>query len=73
MTKCDSSGDIEESVRNIDVLVVNKSLKSHLKTPKVLEYLQKEDLWILDASRILLELNSELIERPRYLTVGKGL
>jgi len=27
----------------------------------------------LDASRILLELNSDLIERPRYLTVGKGL
>jgi len=65
--------DIEESVRNIDVLVVNKSLKSHLKTPKVLEHLQKEDLWILDASRILLELNSDLIESPRYLTVGKGL
>jgi UDPglucose 6-dehydrogenase len=65
--------NLEESMSSIDVLVVNKSLKNHLKTPKVLEHLQKDDLWILDASRILLELNSDLIERPRYLTVGKGL
>ena len=64
---------LEESIRSIDVLVVNKILKNHLKTQKVLEHLQKDDLWILDASRILLELNSDLVERPRYLTVGKGL
>jgi hypothetical protein len=65
--------NLEESIRSIDVLVVNKSLKNHLKTPKLLEHLQKDDIWILDASRILLELNTDLIKSPRYLTVGKGL
>jgi UDPglucose 6-dehydrogenase len=65
--------NLEESISNIDVLVVNKILKNHLKTPKVLEQLQRYDLWILDPSRILLELNSDLIERARYLTVGKGV
>jgi hypothetical protein len=65
--------NLEESISNIDVLVVNKILKNHLKTSKVLEQLQRDDLWILDPSRILLEVNSDLIERSRYLTVGKGI
>jgi UDPglucose 6-dehydrogenase len=65
--------NLEESFSSIDVLVVNKSLKNHFKTPKVLEHLQRDDIWILDASRLLLELNSDLINSPKYLTVGKGL
>ena len=64
--------DLEESVRNIDVLNLNTILKSHLKTPKVLKYNQKDYLWILDALRILLELNSDIIRKPSNLTVGIG-
>lgn len=63
---------LEESLSDIDVLVVSKGLQSHTKGPRVLEQLKVDNLWIIDPARILLELDSNIGDRPRYLTVGKG-
>lgn len=63
---------LEESLSDIDVLVVSKGLQSHTKGPRVLEQLKVDNLWIIDPSRILIELDSNIGDRPRYLTVGKG-
>jgi UDPglucose 6-dehydrogenase len=63
---------LEESLSDIDVLVVSKGLQSHTKGPRVLEQLKVENLWIIDPARILIELDSNIGDRPRYLTVGKG-
>lgn len=63
---------LEVSLSNIDVLVVSKGLQSHTKGPRVLEQLKVDNLWIIDPARILLEFDSNIGDRPRYLTVGKG-
>lgn len=65
--------NIEDSLKEIDILVVNKRLITVLNSKVVPELLQNKDLWILDASRILLELNSDFAKSSRYLTVGKGI
>ena len=64
---------IEESIKEIDILVVSKKLTKVLDSKVVAELLQNKVLWILDASRILLELNSDFAKSNRYLTVGKGI
>lgn len=66
------AASLEESLQDIDVLVVNKKFSALMETPSVLKQLQNEDLWILDPSRILLELDIGFVRSPRYLTVGKG-
>lgn len=71
-SKIESIESIEESLKNIDVLVVSKRLAKSLNNKRVIALLQSDYLWILDPSRILHELNSSLVEKPRYLTVGKG-
>jgi UDPglucose 6-dehydrogenase len=63
---------LEVSLSDIDVLVVSKGLQSHTKGPRVLEQLKVDNLWIIDPARILLEFDSNIGDRPRYLTVGKG-
>ena len=64
--------NIEESVSDIEILVVNKKLTRVVNSKVVTKLLHNKDLWILDPSRILLELNSDFVRRARYLTVGKG-
>jgi pyridoxal biosynthesis lyase PdxS len=63
---------LEESLSDIEILVVSKALRSHTKSARVLEQLKKADLWIIDPARILIEIDSSLGDSPRYLTVGKG-
>jgi len=64
--------DVEQSLHEIDVLVVSKKLQKYLSSSSVSELLENETLWILDPSRILLELNPQLLGTSRYLTVGHG-
>ena len=64
--------NINESVSDIDILVVNKKLAKVLDSKVVSKLLQNKNLWILDPSRILLELNSDFAKSAGYLTVGKG-
>jgi len=63
---------INESVSDIDILVVNKKLAKLEDSQVVSKLLQNKDLWILDPSRILLESNSDFAKSAGYLTVGKG-
>jgi hypothetical protein len=65
--------NIEESLKEIEILVVNKKLTKVLNSKVVPELLKNEDLWILDPSRILLELNLDFAKSSRYLTVGKAI
>jgi UDPglucose 6-dehydrogenase len=65
--------NIDESLEEIDILVVSKKLTKVLNSKGVLNLLQDGEGWILDPSRILLELDSSLVDNPRYLTVGKGI
>lgn len=67
-----SMDSLEDSLSDIDVLVVSKGLRSHTKSPRVLEQLKVENLWILDPARILHAVDSNIGNHPRYLTVGKG-
>jgi UDPglucose 6-dehydrogenase len=68
-----NTNSIEESLKNIEVLVVSKKLYDQSNVNQVAQLLSDSQLWILDPSRILLELLPNLLENPRYLTVGKGL
>jgi UDPglucose 6-dehydrogenase len=65
--------NLEESLRQIDVLVVSKKLVSLSRNMEILKSLQDGNLWILDPSRILLNLSSSFVDSPKYLTVGKGI
>lgn len=65
--------NLEESLREIDVLVVSKKLISLSKNMEVLNRLQDDSFWILDPSRILFNLSSSFGESSKYLTVGKGI
>jgi UDPglucose 6-dehydrogenase len=64
---------LEVSLDEIDVLVVSKKLIDSLNDQVILRKIQSKDLWILDPSRILLELNLGFLNNPKYLTVGNGL
>jgi UDPglucose 6-dehydrogenase len=65
--------DIEESLKNINVLIVNKKLEMLVKSTNVIEKIEKQNVWILDPSRILLEFSMSFANNPQYLTVGKGI
>jgi hypothetical protein len=65
--------NLDESLRQVDVLVVSKKLKHLSKNMEILKRLQDGNLWILDPSRILLNLSSSFVDSPKYLTVGKGI
>lgn len=64
---------IEESIKNSEILVVSKKLYDQSNINQVAQLLSNSQLWILDPSRILLELLPNLLDNPRYLTVGKGI
>jgi UDPglucose 6-dehydrogenase len=64
--------NLEKSLKDIDVLVVSKKINELLNNNNVLNALQREDLWILDPARLLIGLEKNFANRPRYLTVGKG-
>jgi hypothetical protein len=64
--------NLEESLRDLDVLVVSKKLTDLLENGNILALLKREDLWILDPSRILLKLEEDIANSLRYLTIGKG-
>jgi len=64
--------NIEESLEEIEILVVNKKLTKVINSHVVSVLLKKKNLWILDPSRILLELNLDFAKNSRYLTVGRG-
>jgi UDPglucose 6-dehydrogenase len=64
--------EAQESLKEIDVLIVSKKLVKTLAKFAVRDLLRREGLWILDPSRILLELVPELLWSPTYLTVGMG-
>jgi UDPglucose 6-dehydrogenase len=61
-----------ESLEDLDILVVNKRLSKGLQDDLLSGHLEKGRLWILDPSRLLLELNRSFLGSPRYLTVGQG-
>jgi UDPglucose 6-dehydrogenase len=61
-----------ESLEDLDILVVNKRLSKGLQTDLLSGHLENGRLWILDPSRLLLELKPAFLENPRYLTVGHG-
>jgi UDPglucose 6-dehydrogenase len=61
-----------ESLEDLDILVVNKRLSKGLHIDLLSGYLEKGRLWILDPSRLLLELNPAFLGNPRYLTEGHG-
>ncbi len=61
-----------ESLEDLDILVVNKRLSKGLHGDLLSGHLENGRLWILDPSRLLLELNPAFLENPRYLTVGHG-
>ena len=63
---------IEGSLKDTDILVVSKKLRHLINGADVLSLLQQENIWVLDPSRILLELNKDIAKSPKYLTVGKG-
>jgi UDPglucose 6-dehydrogenase len=65
--------NIEESLKNINVLIVNKKLEMLVKSTNVIEKIEKQNVWILDPSRILLEFSMSFANNPQYLTVGKGI
>ena len=62
----------KESLQDIDILVVNKRLSKGLQGDLLSGLLENERLWILDPSRLLLELNPDFLGNPRYITVGHG-
>ena len=64
--------NLEKSLRDIDVLVVSKKMNELLNNDNVLKALQRDDLWILDPARVLIGLEKNFANSPRYLTVGKG-
>jgi UDPglucose 6-dehydrogenase len=61
-----------ESLEDLDILVVNKKLSKDLDSNLLFDYFEKGRLWILDPSRLLLELNPTFLGNTRYLTVGRG-
>lgn len=61
-----------ESLEDLDILVVNKRLSKGLQDDLLSGHLENGKLWILDPSRLLLELNPTFLGNPRYLTVGHG-
>ena len=63
--------NLEESLTDIDVLVVSKKINSLLNDDNSIKALLREDLWILDPARALISLEENLANNPRYLTVGK--
>jgi UDPglucose 6-dehydrogenase len=65
--------NLEESLKCIDVLVVSKKLISLSRNMEILKRLQDGNLWILDPSRILVNLSSNFAKSRKYLTVGKGI
>jgi UDPglucose 6-dehydrogenase len=64
--------NLEESLRDTDVLVVSKKMNDLMKNDNALKVLQRVDLWILDPARLLIGLEKNFANSPRYLTVGKG-
>lgn len=62
-----------ESITNINVLVVSKKLKALSNNDDVLERLLNKEMWILDPSRALANLDSRFEASPKWLTVGKGI
>jgi UDPglucose 6-dehydrogenase len=64
--------NLEKSLRDIDVLVVSKKINELLNNHNALKALLREDLWILDPARVLISLEKNFANSPRYLTVGKG-
>ncbi len=67
---CEES--IMESLRGIDILVVNKSLRTYNEIPSLMSLSEQAPFWILDPSRILLDRYPQLLNDPKYLTIGKG-
>jgi UDP-glucose 6-dehydrogenase len=63
---------IEGSLKDTDILVVSKKLRHLGNGADVLPLLQQENIWVLDPSRILIDLNKDIAKSPKYLTVGKG-
>lgn len=68
-----SIDNIEISLDQIDVLVVSKKLISPLDNDGILANILSKDIWILDPSRHLVDLKSDFLKNPKYLTVGNGI
>ena len=62
----------EESLQTIEILVVSKKVYSQSNANHIAKLLSDPNLWILDPTRMLLELLPNLLDNPKYLTVGKG-
>jgi UDP-glucose 6-dehydrogenase len=65
--------DIFESIKSTRILVVTKKLKAIDENPLILNRINTGNIWILDPSRVLLELDSGLTLNSKYFTVGKGI
>ena len=64
--------NIQESLQGIDILVVNKKLRKYIEDLSLMALLDHAPFWILDPSRVLLERQPQLLQNPKYLTIGKG-
>ncbi len=64
--------NLENSLRDIDILVVSRKMNNLLNNENAIKALLREDLWILDPARVLIGLEKNFANNPRYLTVGKG-
>jgi UDPglucose 6-dehydrogenase len=67
-----SIDDIDASLNQIDVLVVSKKLISPRDDDRLVANFLSKDIWILDPSRLLLDLKFDFLNNPKYLTVGNG-
>jgi UDPglucose 6-dehydrogenase len=65
--------EIEESLVDIDILVVSKKMMKLLGNKNLFCTLRMQTFCILDPSRLLLPEIPELIDSPKYFTVGKGI
>ena len=63
--------DLEESIKDIDVLVVTKKLSKFESNPKVHELLSSPKFIIVDPARLLLERLPALSENRNYFAVGR--
>ena len=70
LIRCEEN--IQDSLNGIDILVVNKRLQKYIENRLPEALLEQAPFWILDPSRILLERHPQLLQNPKYLTIGKG-
>jgi UDP-glucose 6-dehydrogenase len=68
-----SIDSLEASLDLIDVLVVSKKMIDLQNRDGIVASILSKDIWILDPSRVLLELKLDFLKNPKYLTVGNGL